>query len=259
MLGLYRSTCFYQEKPRNDLALRMRMKEIASDRPRFGVNRIHVLLKREGWVVNHKRTERIYREEKLWVRTKKTRRRKMPAICRVPPAKAEYVNQIWTMDFVHDQLLDGRKIRCLTLVDKLSREALQIEVNYRLKSQEVISVLNHLKLERPLPEVICVDNGSEFTSLALEQWAYFNGVKLHFIPPGKPTDNGHIESFNGKFRDECLNMHSFKSLDHAKNEIEKWRVEYNNWRPHRSLGNITPREFARRKTQPRKVEILLHA
>lgn len=237
----------------------MRMREIAADRPRYGVNRIHVLLRREGWIINHKKTERIYKEEKLWVRTKKVRRRKMGSIARVVPERAEFINQIWTMDFVHDQLIDGRKIRCLTLVDKLSRESLRIEVNYRLKSEDVIQTLNLLKLERSLPKIICVDNGSEFTSLVLEQWAYFNEVKLHFIPPGKPTDNGHIESFNGKLRDECLNMHAFKSLDHAQIEIEKWRQEYNNWRPHRSLGNITPREFARRKIQQREMELLLHA
>src|SRR5690606_18882366 len=146
--------------PRDDRDIRMRMREIAADRPRYGVNRIHVLLRREGWVINHKKTERIYKEEKLWVRTKKARRRTMGAIARVAPEKAEYINQIWTMDFVHDQLIDGRKIRCLTLVDKLSRESLQIAVNYRLKSEDVIQTLNLLKLERPLPKIICVDNGS---------------------------------------------------------------------------------------------------
>lgn len=249
----------YKPAPRDDRAERMRMREIAADRPRYGVNRIHVLMRREGWIINHKKTERIYKEEKLWVRTKKCRRRKMVAIARVAPAKAERINEIWTMDFVHDQLSDGRKIRCLTLVDKLSREALCVEVNYRLKSPDVVAALNMIKLTRPLPEVICVDNGSEFTSLLLEQWAYMNGVKLHFIPPGKPTDNGHIESFNGKLRDECLNVHVFETLDHARKEIDKWREEYNNWRPHRSLGNITPREFARRKLQPREESLLLHA
>lgn len=235
------------------------MREIAGARPRYGVNRIHVLMRREGWVINHKKTERIYKEEKLWVRTKRVRRRKMIAVLRVPPAKAVEVNQIWTMDFVHDQLADGRKIRCLTLVDKLSREALSIAVNYRLKSLDVVAVLEGLRQERPLPEVICVDNGSEFTSIVLEQWAYMNEVKLHFIPPGKPTDNGHIESFNGKLRDECLNVHAFENLTHAQNEIEKWRLEYNNWRPHRSLGNITPREFVKRRQQQREKEMLLQA
>ena len=245
--------------PTDDRVERMRIKEIAADRPRYGYRRIQVLMRREGWIINHKKIRRIYGEEKLWVRSKKVRRRKFPVVARVAPLKAEYINQVWTMDFVHDELADGKKIRCLTLVDKFSREAIAIPVNYRLKSQDVVEVLENVRLERPLPEIICVDNGSEFTSLLLEQWAYFNEVKLHFIPPGKPTDNGHIESFNGKLRDECLNMHIFKTMDHAKKEIEKWRQEYNNWRPHRSLGNITPREFARRKLQQREVEILLQA
>ena len=125
-------------------------------------------------------------------------------------------------------------------------------------TRDGVAALNHVRLSRPLPEIICVDNGSEFKSLLLEQWAYMNDMKLHFIPPGKPTDNGHIESFNGKLRDECLNAHAFGSLNHAQEEIEKRRVEYNNWRPHRSLGNITPREFARRKLQQREEELLLH-
>lgn len=259
ILKLVRSSARYKPRPRDDRAERQRIKELAAARPRYGVNRIHVLMRREGWKLNHKKTERIYREEKLWVRTKKARRRKIPAVARVAPEKAERINQIWTMDFVHDQLINGRKIRCLTLVDKLSREALAVEVNYRLRSPDVVEALNRIKLERPLPEIICVDNGSEFTSVLLEQWAYFNEVKIHFIPPGKPTDNGHIESFNGKLRDECLNLHAFVSLDHAQKEIEKWRQEYNNWRPHRSLGNITPREFARRKLQQRDESLLLHA
>jgi putative transposase len=259
VLKLNRSMFYYKACPKDDRVERMRIKEIAADRPRFGYRRIQVLMRREGWIINHKKIRRIYGEEKLWVRIKKVRRRKIPAVARVAPEKAEYINHIWTMDFVHDELADGRMIRCLTLVDKLSREALAIEVNYRLKSPDVVEALNRLRLERPLPKVICVDNGSEFTSLVLEEWAYFNEVKLHFIPPGKPTDNGHIESFNGKFRDECLNMHIFKKVDDAKKEIEKWRLEYNNWRPHRSLGNITPREFARRVINKREMELLLHA
>lgn len=237
----------------------MKITEIAASRPRFGYRRIQVLMRRDGWIINHKKIRRIYREEKLMLKIKKSKRRKIPALARVAPEKAEYVNHIWTMDFVHDQLADGRKIRMLTLVDKLSREALAVEVNYRLKSQDVIDALNMVRLERPLPKVICVDNGAEFTSLLMEEWAYFNEVRLHFIPPGKPTDNGHIESFNGKLRDECLNMHIFKNLDQAINEIEKWRQEYNNWRPHRSLGNITPREFARRKIQQREMSLPLLA
>ena len=237
----------------------MKIKQIAADRPRYGYRRIQVLMKRDGWLINHKKIRRICLEEKLMLRIKKSRRRKIPVLARVAPEKAEYINHIWTMDFVHDELADGRKIRCLTLVDKLSREALAIDVDYRLKSQNVVDALERLRLERPLPKMICVDNGSEFTSLILEEWAYFNEVKLHFIPPGKPTDNGHIESFNGKLRDECLNMHIFKKLENARHEIEKWRQEFNNWRPHRSLGNITPREFARRVIKKREEEMLLQA
>ena len=258
-MKLNRSSFYYKSNAIDDSAERMRIREIAADRPRYGYRRIQVLMRREGWVINHKKIRRIYNEEKLQVRTKKVRRRKLTAVARVAPKKAEYINQIWTMDFVHDELVNGRKIRCLTLVDKFSREALAIPVNYRLKSQDVVETLNSVRLKRALPEIICVDNGSEFTSLVLEEWAYFNDVKLHFIPPGKPTDNGHIESFNGKLRDECLNMHIFKNIDHAQKEIEKWRQEYNNWRPHRSLGNITPREYAQRVMKQREVKMLLHA
>jgi putative transposase len=151
------------------------------------------------------------------------------------------------MDFVHDELSDGRKIRTLTLVDKLSRECLCIEVNHGLRAPHVISALNRIRDSRGLPSIICVDNGPEFTSKVLDAWAYLNQVKVHFIRPGKPTENGHIESFNARYRDECLSTHLFSSLRHAQEEIEKWRVDYNEWRPHTSIGNLTPREFARRK------------
>jgi putative transposase len=155
------------------------------------------------------------------------------------------------MDFVHDQLHDGKKIRALTLVDKLSREALAIAVDYRLNASHVVETLEKLRSERGLPGILSVDNGSEFTSRALEQWAYMNGVKIHFIQPGKPTENGHIESFNGKLRDECLNTSCFMSLSHARSLIEAWRIDFNHFRPHSSIGNLTPREFARRRMQPK--------
>ena len=225
------------------------MIDIARARPRYGQIRIHVLLRREGFKVNIKRVRRIYREENLFLRTSPKRKRRIVTQLRVPPPTPQKLNQVWTMDFVHDELSDGRKLRCLTLVDKLSRECLRIEVDYRLKAQQVVQVLDLVSIERGLPEVICVDNGSEFTSLLLDQWAYIRGVKLHFIRPGKPVENGHIESFNGRFRDECLNTHLFTSLRHAQDEIEKWRIDFNNWRPHTSIGNLTPREFARRKMQ----------
>lgn len=196
-------------------------------------------------MVNKKKVHRIYKEEQLAIRIKK--RRRITTQLRVPPPSPKVLNEVWAMDFVHDQLADGKKIRMLTLVDKLSRECLRIEVDYGLRSQAVVDALEKVRVERGLPQIISVDNGSEFTSKILDHWAYWSGVKLHFIPPGKPTQNGHIESFNGRLRDECLNAQSFWSLKHAQHEIEKWRVDYNEWRPHTSIGNLTPREFARRK------------
>lgn len=200
--------------------------------------------------MNHKRVRRIYREEGLFLRTKSIRRRKHGAVLRVPPPKPTRLNEVWSMDFVHDQLSCGRKIRALTLVDKLSRECVALEVDYRLDSHSVVAALERVSRQRGRPEILSVDNGSEFTSRALEQWAYLNGVKIHFIQPGKPTQNGHIESFNGKFRDECLNTSCFLSLPHARQLVEAWRNDYNHFRPHSSIGNLTPREFARRKSQP---------
>jgi putative transposase len=251
LFRIHNGTFFYRGHPRDDRALRIRIKEIAASRPRYGHPRIYVILRREGYLVNHKRVRRIYREEGLFLRTKSIRRRKHGAILRVPPPTPARVNEVWSMDFVHDQLGNGRKIRALTLVDKLSREAIAIDVDYRLDSKSVVEVMERVTRERGCPEIISVDNGSEFTSRALEQWAYLNGVKIHFIAPGKPTENGHIESFNGKFRDECLNTSCFLSLAHAQDLIERWRNEYNNFRPHSSIGNLTPREFARRRMQPK--------
>ena len=201
--------------------------------------------------MNKKRVHRIYKSEGLFLRTKSVRRRKHGAVLRVPPPTPTQLNEVWSMDFVHDQLHDGKKIRALTLVDKLSREALAIAVDYRLNASHVVETLEKLRSERGLPGILSVDNGSEFTSRALEQWAYMNGVKIHFIQPGKPTENGHIESFNGKLRDECLNTSCFMSLSHARSLIEAWRIDFNHFRPHSSIGNLTPREFARRRMQPK--------
>jgi putative transposase len=175
------------------------------------------------------------------------KRRRITTQLRVPPPSPSQLNEVWAMDFVHDQLANGKKIRMLTLVDKLSRECLKIEVDNRMTAPQVVDALEQVRYERGVPAVISVDNGSEFTSKALDEWAYVRGVKLHFIPPGKPTQNRHIESFNGRLRDECLNTQTFWSLKHAQHEIEKWRIDYNEWRPHTSIGNLTPREFARRR------------
>jgi putative transposase len=203
--------------------------------------RLHVLLRREGWVVNHKLVYRIYHEENLQVRTKT--RKKQVSRPRVKRTRPTAPNQHWSMDFVHDQLADGRRFRCLTLVDHFSRESPAIEVGQSLTGQRVVSVLQRLAVTCGLPEVIFVDNGTEFTSKAVDRWAYENGVKLEFSRPGKPTDNAFIESFNGRLREECLNQHWFASLDEAKQIIEEWRQSYNRRRPHSSLDYLSPAEY----------------
>jgi putative transposase len=222
--------------------LRMRLRELADQRRRWGYRRLHILLKREGWEVNSKRVYRIYVEEKLVVRRRR-RRRRICAQARAllsPPTRA---NETWTMDFLHDALACGRKLRTLSIEDAYTREMLAIEVDTSLPSLRVVRVLDRLRLERRLPERIVIDHGTEFTSKALDLWAYENKVTLHFITPGRPMENGYIESFHGRFREECLNEHWFLTLEDARDTIESWRLDYNQVRPHSSLGYLTPEEF----------------
>ncbi|WP_150587396.1 IS3 family transposase [Pandoraea eparura] len=242
LLQLRQATYFYVPSPRDDRAERRRIREIAETRIRYGVERIHVLLRREGWLINHKKTYRIYCEEGLNLRRKRPRRR-VAAAHRMERPEISTVNACWSMDFVADQLFNGQKIRALTVVDNFSRESLAITVDYALKAADVVATMGHLKALRGTPKRIQVDNGSEFISHALDHWAYENGVTLDFSRPGKPTDNPFIESFNGSFRDECLNVHWFLSLDDAREKIEGWRQDYNDFRPHSSLGDLTPGEF----------------
>ena len=242
IVGLCRSSYRYQAKPTDDTEIRARLRQLAEQRRKFGAPRLHVLLRREGYLINHKRTERLYREEGLSLRLK--RRRKRSSHLRVVLDKPERMNQHWSMDFVADSLYNGRRLRILTVVDDLSKECPVLEVDHSLTGVRITRVLERIALTRGLPEVITVDNGPEFISKAMDAWAYENGVKLHFIQPGKPTQNAYIESFNGKFRDECLNEHVFISLDDARLKIENWRLDYNANRPHRSLNNMTPNEFA---------------
>ena len=217
------------------------MRELADTRRRFGCRRLHVLLKREHLVVNHKRTERIYKEEHLSLRVR--RRRKTASHGRVAIKKAEDVNELWAMDFLQDSLFDGRRTRVLAIIDMFTRECLRLEVDTSIKGQRVVIALSQIASMRGLPEHIIVDNGPEFISNVLDAWAYERGIKLHFIRPGKPVDNAYMESFNGKFRDECLNQNWFMSLGHARQVIEEWRVDYNMVRPHSSLDDMTPGEF----------------
>ena len=220
----------------------MRLRELAQARPRFGYLRLHVMLRREGWVVNRKRVHRIYREEGLTVRL--TRRRKRASHLRVVPPRPSQVNERWSMDFVADTLLDGRRFRALTVVDNWSRHSQLIEPDFTLTGTKVVAALERVAKRTGYPQMITVDNGSEFTSKALDAWAHEHGVKLDFIRPGKPVENAVIESFNGRFRDECLNAQVFVSLHDARQKIETWRIDYNEHRPHGSLGDLTPQEFA---------------
>ena len=248
---LARSLVYYKAHGRDDRAVRQRIKEIAATRVRYGMARIHVLLRREGWCDNHKRVRRIYREEGLNLRLRRPRRNKAARHrSEQPPLTAP--NECWSMDFVMDALFDGRRFRALTLVDNFSRECLEIEVGASLKGEDVVRVMKRIKLLRGIvPKRIKVDNGSEFISKALDRWAYQNKVALDFSRPGKPTDNAFIESFNGSFRDECLNVNWFLSLEDAREKIQAFKEEYNHFRPHSALGNLTPIEALDRHPKAR--------
>jgi putative transposase len=244
-LGL--STCRYVSRRGDGGIIRERMKAIAYERPRFGYRRLHVMLKREGFAINHKRVYRLYRMEGLSVRRKK--RKRIAGYARKPLPIGTGPNQRWSMDFMCDQLADGRSFRTLNIVDDFTRESLAIEVDASLCGQRVTRVLDRLIESRGVPQSIVMDNGPEFTSRALDAWAYQHKVALAFIAPGKPSQNGYAESFNGKFRDECLNQHWFMSLNDARRKIEVWRQDYNHVRPHSSIGDIPPVEYARTLNQ----------
>jgi len=248
LVGMCRATYAYQLRDKGDGLLRVRLRELAEQRRRFGCPRLHVMLKRESLVINHKRTERIYREERLSLRLKK-RRRKV-AVLRVRLPQAEHADERWSMDFVADSTLAGRRFRALAIVDDYSRECPAIEVNSSIPGTKVVEVLEGLAETRGLPEVITVDNGPEFAGKTLDEWAYRRGIKLNFIRPGKPVENAYAESFIGKLRDECLNENWFSSIREARDIIETWRRDYNEVRPHSSLDNLSPTEFmeAREKT-----------
>lgn len=242
VLGLGRSSVRYRSRKADDRALRERLRRLAGERRRFGYRRLHVLLRREGVVVNHKRVYRLYREEGLVVRRRG--RKRVARETRLPVLAPQGSNQGWSLDFVSDSLAWGRKIRLLCIIDAFTREALAIEVDTSLPGTRVVQVLDRLVRERrAAPAAIVLDNGPELTSRALDQWAYQRGVRLRFIDPGKPVQNAFVESFNSRLRDECLNEHWFLSLADARHLVEAWRIDYNQTRPHSSLGNLTPEEF----------------
>ena len=240
---LNRGTFRYRTHKDPRTALRMRIREIAQTRVRYGYRKIRVLLNREGWKVGKYLVERLYREEGLTLQQRRKRRRRV-AEHRRERFHPTGPNQVWSMDFVADQLADGRRFRSLTVVDIYTRECLAIESEQRLKGEDVVLVLNRIKIQRGVPKFLYCDNGSEFSSQAMDLWAYQNGVRMAFSRPGKPTDNAFVESFNGTFRADCLDAHWFMSLTETQRIVETWRREYNESRPHRALGEKTPHEFA---------------
>lgn len=241
LVGIRRATCRYRAQPRADEPrLRQRLRELAAARPRFGYRRLGILLRREGIVVNHKRVARLYRAEGLAVRRR--RRKRVARDCRDHPQVPTRPNQQWAADFLSDALVWGRSIRLFAVLDVCTREALAIEVDTSLPGTRVVQVLERLGIERGVPPELVLDNGPELTGRALDQWAYAQEVHLHFIEPGKPVQNAVIESFNGRFRDECLNEHWFLSLADARRIVEAWRQDYNRTRPHSALGYRTPAE-----------------
>jgi putative transposase len=244
LAGVSRSVVEYQPRRQDDSSLRERILSWARERTRYGYRRIHVLLRREGWAVNRKRVYRIYREEELSVRRRK--RKQVAAAPRQALVVPSQANERWSIDFMSDTLADGRAFRTFNVVDDFTREAIAIEVGRSIPGARVVRVLERLATGRGLPRAIVLDNGPEFTSRVLDQWAYGAGVELRFIQPGKPVQNAFVESFNGKFRDECLNQSWFLSLSDAIQSIAAWRLDYNRHRPHSALGNLTPEEFAKK-------------
>jgi putative transposase len=229
----------YRSRRPGQAAIETRIKEICQTRVRYGYRRVHVMLRREGWLVNQKKTRRVYREMGLQLRNKTPKRRVKAALRadRAPPSRS---NQIWAMDFVHDQLATGTKLRILTVVDTYSRFSPIIDPRLTYRGEHVVATLDRVCREMGYPAAIRVDQGSEFISRDLDLWAYQNNVTLDFSRPGKPTDNAFIEAFNGRLRAECLNTHWFLSLADAREKLERWRGDYNEIRPHGAIGNKVP-------------------
>ena len=254
-LEVARSSVQYIGRRPPQTALRRRMREITEVRVHYGYRRVYVLLRREGWKVNHKRVYRLYREDGLGLRRRKPKRRRA-AMARQPRPTVSAPNERWTMDFMSDALANGQKLRVLTVVDTYTRECVALEGDTQFRGADVARVLTRLGTTRGLPTVIQCDNGTEFTSRALDHWAWSHGVQLDFSRPGKPTDNATIESFNASVRRECLSEHYFSTLVEAQIVLGLFRDEYNNHRPHSSLGQKTPAEiYAGTKTNVDRDEV----
>jgi putative transposase len=231
----------YRSHRPDDGKLRQEIRKIAEAKRRYGCPRIYVRLRREKWPVNHKKVERIYREEGLSLRLRK--RKKYASVPRLELPMPDQPGKCYAMDFVHDRLANGRRFKALTVVDPYAKESPVIDVDFSINGERVCQILDRLFVDRPMPDTLIMDNGPEFSGRALDAWAFEHGVKLHFIQPGKPVQNAFVESFNGKFRDECLNENWFLTLQEAQMIIETWRKEYNEDRPHSSLNDMTPYEY----------------
>ena len=242
VIQLQRSVYYYQSCKDDQAFLKKRIKEIASTRVRYGYKRIHVLLQREGWAINRKRVYRLYKEEGLQLEKKKPWRYKRSK-ARNQRVTALERNQCWSMDFVSDQLHNGKRFRVLTIVDQFSRLSPVLEARFSYKAIDVVSTLKRIERQYGIPKQINVDNGPEFISKELDLWAYSRGVKLDFSRSCKPTDNAFIESFNGRFREECLNQNWFLSLEDVQGTLNRWRRNYNQVRPHSSLGYVSPEQY----------------
>lgn len=247
LVGVAPKVFRYRARRGYDGALRARLNALAAERRRFGYRRLHLMLKREGTRVNHKKLFRIYREEKLVVRKRGGRKRALGT--RAPVTIPQGPNQRWSLDFVSDALGDGRRFRVLCIVDDFTRECLALVADTSLTGARVARELDAVIARRGKPHLVVSDNGTEFTSTAMLRWQQESGVDWHYIQPGKPIQNAFVESFNGRLRDECLNETAFRSLGHARELITEWRDDYNRRRPHTSLGGLTPAEFANRSNQ----------
>jgi putative transposase len=244
LIGLAPKTYRYASLQGDDAAVRERLCALARQRRRFGYRRLHILLRREGVLLNHKKLFRLYREEGLTVRRRSGRKRALGT--RAPMALPQEANQRWSLDFVSDVLADGRRFRVLVVVDDFTRECLALVVDTSISGRRVARELDAIVAARKKPAMIVSDNGTELTSHAILRWQEERGVDWHYIAPGKPVQNAFVESLNGRFRDECLNEHVFRGLPMARRIIQAWRLDYNADRPHTSLGGLTPNEFAAR-------------
>lgn len=247
LVSVSRTVFHYPPKPNalNDKIVK-RMRELAGQHKRMGLWQMVRIIRREEGAVNHKRIERLYRLEGL--RLSIRQRKKLKAVSRLELPVPTRRNERWSMDFVQDKLWSGRRFRCLNIVDMFTRQCLAIEVDTSIGGMRVKRVLERLVQDNGKPETIVVDNGPEFISQHVDEWAYRTGVHLAFIRPGKPVENAYVESFNGKFRDKCLNTHYFTTLQEAREKIKNWREQYNGFIPHRSLKGLTPDEFTRQNS-----------